>query len=211
MNTNLKVLEIEQSSTLPFNGPLIPLKSINFTKNNNNNLNLKTTIKNKRLNSLEDEEWLCETFIIKAASTRSILFSSIKPIDNNNYPTSSTKTTTTTKIDLNKSLIEIYSEQVKSLKRVGNPNMSTNELEKEELLFLAVNRYSRKNKLISIKDGLTLVLAHANGFHKGLFQYIFTLSFHYAITNRFLTLEIWEPTLSELLKTESSSTVNLTG
>ncbi|GAA5893666.1 triglyceride lipase [Sporobolomyces salmoneus] len=115
--------------------------------------------------------WTCETFTVPAAFPRSYPNSTKHASEPLHDPTDAKGG----RLDPQKAWDELIKPQVDGF---NNPVKldDKEELERQEQLVLAVNRYRppKENR----RKGLTLVLSHANGFYK----------------------EVWEPMLSHLLK-----------
>lgn len=73
---------------------------------------------------------------------------------------------TRVKIDANAAYEQMLTAQVEGHQRQVSVE-DKQELEDQEQLLLAVNRYRPKQRREGGQQGLTLVFAHANGFHKG--------------------------------------------
>ena len=107
--------------------------------------------------------WCCTTFIVPAAFPRSIKGSTAPigsaPTRNIGLPQ---------KVVLADALHKLFAPQSEAMKSEVNVN-KVEEYQDQEQLFLAVNRYSRlgSRQPGPREPGLTLVLSHANGFHKG--------------------------------------------
>jgi hypothetical protein len=107
--------------------------------------------------------WKCETFIVPAAFPRSTTGSTRLPTASPETPEPGTRV----KIDPKKAFKELLEPQIAALGRQVDVE-DKNEIEEQVQLFVAVNRYSRSVRRVG--RGLTLVFAHANGFHKGMFR-----------------------------------------
>ncbi|GAA6012026.1 hypothetical protein JCM11491_000143 [Sporobolomyces phaffii] len=115
--------------------------------------------------------WTCETFSVPAAFPRSYPGSTKHAQDALHDPTDAKGA----RLDPQKAWDELIKPQVDAFNRPVTLD-DRGEIEGQEQLVLAVNRYRPPaNKR---RKGLTLVLSHANGFYK----------------------EIWEPMLSSLLQ-----------
>jgi hypothetical protein len=107
--------------------------------------------------------WTCDTFVIPAAFPRSIARSSRHPSAGAATPLADGE-----RVDLNKALLELYTSQAAACSTQVDVRDAA-QMDEQEQLFLSVNRYSRATPraVTGTQVGLTLVFAHANGFHKG--------------------------------------------
>ncbi|KAK4046262.1 hypothetical protein OIV83_006185 [Microbotryomycetes sp. JL201] len=132
-------------------------------------------------------DWTCDTFVLPAAFPRSTRKATVTPSGHTNSATGTSAATpgpspaaaARTKPDplqLYKALLEKQVEAHQEQISVDDES----EVQTQQQLYLAVNRYKRArtdDTQSSSDPVLTLVFAHANGFHK----------------------EIWEPTMADLL------------
>lgn len=110
-------------------------------------------------------------------------------------------------MDVAKLVEAMYEAQVDAvLTDLPSVSMSEGECE-EERLFVAVNRYRKVGTGVKKEEGLTMVFAHANGFHKGVFTISFKLfvAIHSSQSTPLRSLpppieEIWEPSLEEIIR-----------
>ncbi|GAA5874577.1 hypothetical protein JCM16303_002909 [Sporobolomyces ruberrimus] len=120
--------------------------------------------------------WTCETLAVPAAFPRSYPGSTKHPQESIHDPTDAKGG----RLDPQKAWDELVTPQVRGFNSPVKLD-DREELERQEQLVVAVNRYRPPpNKR---RKGLTLVLSHANGFYK----------------------EVWEPMLSALLEDLESS------
>ncbi|SCV72099.1 BQ2448_4793 [Microbotryum intermedium] len=124
-------------------------------------------------------DWKFETFVVPAAFPRSLkgcTSSSTKAKGSESQ--SSGAPAATGRIDANLAFHELCMNQLQALRGGKVSITDQQELREQEQLFLAVNRYVNRAAAPSKEAPLlTLVFAHANGFHK----------------------ETWEPVISDLL------------
>lgn len=167
MASNLAETEKIESHAKRIQGPLVPLSP---PKHDHNapTLNSPTC----RANPLENHpDWLVETFVIPAAYPRSIPGSTKSPTARTRGGNESEQEQE--RIDLEGALIDLYVAQVQA--NLNPVEVGEGREVEQEQLFLAVNRYSRKNLSEHegrelARRGVTLVLAHANGFVSCLFE-----------------------------------------
>ncbi|GAA5948093.1 hypothetical protein JCM3765_007106 [Sporobolomyces pararoseus] len=162
-----------ESLALPQSGPLLPLlprKPLNRT------LPLLPPRRSEDSSSSSPlgPGWTLSSFTVGAAFPRSYRNST-------KSPTTTTEPKEATRLDRDKLWNELIKPQVESF---NNPITLSDEeeLKEQEQLMLRVNRYRPTIKRNNTK-GLTLVLSHANGFYK----------------------EVWEPMLSQLIKEVENS------
>ncbi|ORY36942.1 hypothetical protein BCR35DRAFT_60181, partial [Leucosporidium creatinivorum] len=117
--------------------------------------------------------WRLDSFIVPAAFPRSAQGSTQHPTPAPEKPAAAGSRV---KVDANGVYEQMLTAQVAA--HQGQVSIEDKqELDDQEQLYLAVNRYRPKKRREGGQQGLTLVFAHANGFHK----------------------EIWEPTMADLL------------
>lgn len=161
VGTRMDPAEIERRA-VSLDGPLTPLLPAAPSSRQLPPLQLRSS--NESPFGAQRRAWHCDSFIIPAAFPRA-LHSSRHPVEKKTAGTASAGPPP--KVDLPKALLQIYEAQVASSEKQVDVN-DREALEAQEQLFVVVNRYSLVNKTrVGKEPGLTLVFAHANGFHKG--------------------------------------------
>ncbi|KAM0791474.1 hypothetical protein ACM66B_005927 [Microbotryomycetes sp. NB124-2] len=124
-------------------------------------------------------DWTCDTFVVPAAFPRSTKGATVAPSNESARATAAATSAGPERrqrpdsLQLYKALLEKQVEGYQEQVTLDDKS----ELDKQQQLYLAVNRYKRVKRESSNEPVVTLVFAHANGFHK----------------------EIWEPTMADLL------------
>jgi hypothetical protein len=108
--------------------------------------------------------WRLDSYIVPAAFPRSARGSTQHPAPAPDKPAAAGATRV--KVDANAAYEQMLTAQVEA--HQGQVDVEDQrEMEEQEQLYLAVNRYRPKKRREGGQQGLTLVFAHANGFHKG--------------------------------------------
>lgn len=155
-----KLLELEKRAKVQ-TGPLVPLLPVKASQ--------------RQLPQLPPRDcdapfgaqrpgWRLDSYIVPAAFPRSARSSTQHSTDAPEKPAAAGATRV--KVDANAVYEQMLTAQVEAHQRQLEIEDKT-ELEDQEQLYLAVNRYRPKKRREGGQQGLTLVFAHANGFHKG--------------------------------------------
>lgn len=113
--------------------------------------------------------WTCDTHILPAAFPRSVRNSTQPVAKQQQQQAAAQQDTPRVKVDAKLAYLKMMEEQVTS-REIPVKIDDKLELDAQEQLLLTVNRYRPRQTRNEGPRGLTLVFAHANGFHKGELQ-----------------------------------------
>lgn len=157
----------------PRTGPLLPLLPPPLASTT---FNLPSLPPRASAFLFEDRtDWICETFTFPGAYPRSVPGCVRLKSERRSGNELEEKTTIPfeagLKSDVARLVEAMYDAQVNAV-LADSPIVSTDEGDcEEERLFIAVNRYRKVRTGVKKEEGLTMVFAHANGFHKGVYGY----------------------------------------
>lgn len=158
---NDPLLELEKRARLQ-TGPLVPLLPAKTPSRQLPSLPLRTSADAPF--GAQQPAWQLDTFIVPAAFPRSAIGSTRHPTTAAEKPTDGGARV---KVDANAVYKEMLEAQVPAHQHQVQVD-DQQELAEQEQLYIAVNRYRPKARREGGPRGLTLVFAHANGFHKGV-------------------------------------------
>ncbi|ORY90676.1 Alpha/beta hydrolase family-domain-containing protein [Leucosporidium creatinivorum] len=168
-----KILSVERTARLK-TGPLVPLLPPKPRSRQLPPLPPRTSSPSPF--GSHHPKWQLDTFTIPAAFPRT-------PRNSTKLPAAATKKPTGERDDASAAIVKVYEEQAEASWEEVDLN-SQKQFDEQQQLYTVVNRYKPQSWRKGEGRGLTLVFAHANGFHK----------------------ETWEPTISELLNELETST-----
>ncbi|SCZ88345.1 BZ3500_MvSof-1268-A1-R1_Chr2-1g04349 [Microbotryum saponariae] len=184
--TNEQLVELElQARNLAAPGALVPLlPPKSSTRGTLLDLALGSSTRSP-FGASKHSDWKVDTFVVPAAFPRSLksgTTSTSNPKGSASQPSGAPATTG--RIDASQAFHDLAVNQLHGLRGGKVSIADQQELREQEQLFLAVNRYVNRAAAPSkAAPLLTLVFAHANGFHK----------------------ETWEPVISDLLDSWDST------
>lgn len=159
-STDAELLSFERRAQ-PLTGPLLPLLP---PKRDHRELpTLPQRTMQQPVLGVNHPDWTYDTFIVPAAFPRSVRNSTQAPQQQQRQAAVGARV----KIDPKQAYRDMIDAQVEARARKVTLDDSA-ELNSQQQLHLAVTRYRPKMPRLGTGPGLTLVFAHANGFHKGI-------------------------------------------
>ncbi|KAK4056777.1 hypothetical protein OIO90_002329 [Microbotryomycetes sp. JL221] len=180
MSTNDGDLLALERSAVMFDGPLVPLLSPKLDTSSSLPRLIRSDSTRMAPFGPSRRDWTCDTFIVPAAFPRSSKRATIDPTNESTQAAAAPNEARAQRQrpDPKQLYRQLMEKQVAAHQQEVDVN-DKDELNKQQQLYLAVNRYkSTKPRRHPNAPVLTLVFAHANGFHK----------------------ETWEPTMADLLE-----------